>query len=204
MIRASSTRQPAASIVAIAPARSSTRSSAGIAATSFEPPGTQAVPRARRFSAAHAVTTCRHPVAVSRLAARADLPSMAIGTRPVAPQAAAIQRPNARADAPGASLAKTRSKVSGLGMPLSRRRKRRKNPSLVLPYSAIASRDSAPPMTAQVATVRMSVRSWSVLAVSRRGSGTSAKTAVIGSGGMGWGSWFPPGIAGNPYAVSSS
>ena len=142
-------------------------------------------------------------MAVFRLAARADLPSMAIGTSPVASHAAAIHRPNARANAPGASLAKTRSKVSGLGMPLSSGRNRRKNGSLVRPYSAIASHDSAPPMTAQVAMARMSVRRWSLLAVSRRGSGRSAKTAVIGSGGMG-GPPGPPGIAGNPYAVSSS
>ena len=36
---------------------------------------------------------------------------MAIGTNPVASHADAIHRPNARAKAPGASLAKTRSKA---------------------------------------------------------------------------------------------
>ena len=69
---------------------------------------------------AHAVTTVRHPVAVFRLAARADFPSMATGTKPVASHAAAIHRPNACANAPGASLANTRPNVSALGMPFSK------------------------------------------------------------------------------------
>ena len=70
-------------------------------------------------------------MAVFLLAARADLPSMATGISPVASHAAAIHRPNARANASGSSLAKTRSKVSGLGMPLASGRNRRKNASLV-------------------------------------------------------------------------
>ena len=76
---------------------------------------------------------------------------LAIGTNPVASHAAAIHRPNAWEKAPGASLAKTRSKVSGLGMPLSSGRDRRKKSALVRPSSAIASQDSAPAMMAQVA-----------------------------------------------------
>jgi hypothetical protein len=88
-------------------------------------------------------------------------------------------------------LAKTRSKVSGLGTLLSSGRKRRKNASLVRPYSAIASQDSAPPRTPQVAMTRMSVRRWSLFAVSRRGSGNSAKTSVSGSDDMGRASWLP-------------
>ena len=134
---------------------------------------------------AHAVTTVRHPVAVSRVAARAAFPSMATGTRPVASHAAAIHRPNARANAPGASLANTRPNVSALGMPLSRARNRRKNASLVRPYSAIASHVSAPPMTAHVVMARMSVRRWSLFSVTRRGSGRSSNTAVSGNAGMG-------------------
>ena len=130
-------------------------------------------------------------MAVFLLAARADLPSMAIGIRPVASHAAAIHRPNARANAPGASLAKTRSKVSGLGMPLSSGRNRRKKSALVRPNSAIASQDSAPPMTAQVAMVRMSVRRWSLLPSPGGGRAGRSKTAVIGSGGMGRPSWSP-------------
>ena len=43
-------------------------------------------------------------MAVFRLAARADLPSMAIGISPVASHAAAIHRPNAWANAPGVEL----------------------------------------------------------------------------------------------------
>ena len=96
------------------------------------------------------------------LGPRADFPSMATGISPVASHAAAIHRPNAWANDPGSSLAKTRSNVSGLGMPLSSGRNRRKNASLVRPYSAIASHDSAPPITAQVAIARMSVRRWSL------------------------------------------
>jgi hypothetical protein len=68
---------------------------------------------------------------------------------------------------------------------------------------AIASQDSAPPRTAQLAMTRMSVRRWSLLAVSRRGSGNAAKTFVSGWGGMA-GDCLSTGIAGNPYAVSTS
>ena len=82
-------------------------------------------------------------------------------------------------------MANTRSNVSALGMPLPSGRNRRKKSALVRPYSAIASHDSAPPMTAQVATARMSVRACSLLAVSRRGSGNSSKTDVSGRTGMG-------------------
>ena len=82
-------------------------------------------------------------------------------------------------------MANTRSNVSGLGMPLPSGRNRRKKSALVRPYSAIASHDSAPPITAQVAMARMSVSPWSLFAVSRRGSGRSSNTAVSGSAGMG-------------------
>jgi len=64
-------------------------------------------------------------------------------------------------------------------------RDRLKKASLVRPYSAMASHDSAPPMTAQVAMARRSVSRWSLSAVSRRGSGRSSNTAVSGSTGMG-------------------
>jgi hypothetical protein len=77
MRRASSVWHPAASIVAIAPDRPNARSGSGIAPTSFDPSGTPAWPRTRRFSVAQAVTTWAHPAAVFRLAARADSPSVA-------------------------------------------------------------------------------------------------------------------------------
>src|SRR3954447_8516743 len=118
MRRAVSTWPPAAAIVTIAPGRSRVRGRSGIVPISFDPSGTAAWPRTRRFSVAHAVTTVRHPAAVFRLAARADFPSMATGTNPVASHAAAIHRPNAWANEPGASLAKTRPNVSALGTPL--------------------------------------------------------------------------------------
>ena len=110
---------------------------------------------------------------------------MAMGINPVPSHAAAIHRPNAREKAAGSSRANTRSNVSGLGMPFASVRNRRKKASLLCPYAAMASQVSAPPSTAHVATTRMSTSRWSLLAVSRRGSGRSANTAVSGSTGMG-------------------
>src|SRR5205085_648029 len=82
------------------------------------PPVTATWPSVRRLAVAHALTRCRQPVAVSILDARTDLPSIATAKSPVAWHAAAIHRPNACANAPGSSLAKTRANVSALGTPL--------------------------------------------------------------------------------------
>jgi hypothetical protein len=131
MIRAFSFWQPAASMVAIAPARSSASSGPGIAATSLEPSGTATWPRVSRPWAAQALTACRRPVAEALLARRLGLPPTATGTRPVAWHAWAIQRQKRSADALGSSLAKTRPNVSGLGTPLGSARKRRKDSCLV-------------------------------------------------------------------------
>lgn len=171
-------------------------------AVSFDPSGTLTCPRVRRLPTAHALTRCNLPVAVFASAERRDLPSMATGVSPLASQAAVIHRPKAAANRAGSSLANTRSNVSALGMPLASGRKRRKKSSLQSAYSWMSSHVSAPPMTAQVARVRMSVSACNLFAVSRRGSGTSANTAargnVIGVPPK------PPVIAANPHPVSRS
>ncbi len=149
-------------------------------------------------------TRCKHPVAVAFLEPRTEFPSMAMGTRPVAPIAADIHRSNAAANAVGSSLANTRSNVSGLGMPFSSARNRRKKVSLARPNTAMPSHDSAPPMTAHVAMTRMSDSRWSLFWVSRRGSGRSAKTTVSGSDGIGSSSVTSRRCNRNPYHVTGS
>jgi hypothetical protein len=81
-------------------------------------------------------------------------------------------------------LAKTRSKVSWLEMPLGSSRNRRKESILDRPYLAMSSHPLAPAMTAQVTITKMSVSLWSLSAVSIRGSGRSAKrlSAATASG----------------------
>lgn len=70
---------------------------------------------------------------------------------------------------------------------------------MLVPYPAMSSRPSAPATTAQVAITKMSVNVWSLLAVSIRGSGTSANTVVSDKG-----NGYPPDALGvdiNPYTV---
>jgi hypothetical protein len=127
---------------------------------------------------------------------------MATWVSPVESHSCAIHRPNRSANASGSSLANTRSNVSWLGTPWGSSRNRRKNASLLLPYSAISSHPSAPAITAQVAITRMSVSGCSLLAVWIRGSGRSANT-VVSASGIG----YPPdalGVVAKPYTVSGS
>src|SRR4029078_12961359 len=89
-------------------------------------------------------------------------------------------------------------------MRLASGRNRRKKGSLHRPNRAMASHVSAPPMTAQVATNRTSVRAWSLFSVSRRGSGRPANTAGRGRAGIRASSVTSHGVARNPYDVTDS
>jgi len=115
MIRPFAVWPPAASMATSAPFNSSIRSRSGMAAISFDPSGTATGPRVRRFSAAHAVTIVRQPVAVFRGAERAALPSMAMGVRPVPSHAAAIHRPKAVEKAVGAECGEHAGERVGTG-----------------------------------------------------------------------------------------
>ena len=108
------------------------------------------------------------------------------------------------AERPGASLANTRSKLSGLEMPLSSGRKRRQKSALVRPHSVIASHDSAPPMMAQVAMVRISATRWSLFRVSWPGAGQVVEDGRQWRGRHGEVVLVPSVVTTNPYGVSGS
>ena len=109
--------QPAASIVTSAPFRSSTRSSSGIAAISCDPSSTATWPTNRRFSAAQALTRWRHPLNVSAGADRSAFPSIAMARKPAPRHSRAIQEAKQAENWSRSRAAKTRLKVSWLGMP---------------------------------------------------------------------------------------
>lgn len=101
--------QPAESIVTIAPARSRVSSSWGMAATSLEPSSTATRPSVSRPWVAQALKVGRQPVAVAFLARQHQAGCLAgAGHLPA----------EAASQCPGASRAKTRANVSGLGTPL--------------------------------------------------------------------------------------
>ncbi len=167
--------QPMASLVTIAPEISRFLISSGIAVISFDLLSQACCPRSRRFSVAQALTICRGPLpAALSKDRRAVLPSMAT-TRPSVDSATACTHlTNPSCKARGLSSAKTRPKVSWEGMPLASSRKVRRNSSLLTPYLATSTQESAPEMTAKMVTAMISQRLCN-RKCSRRGSATSAK-----------------------------
>ena len=79
-----------------------------MAAISCDPSATACWPRIRRFSAAHALTRCRHPLNVPLGADRAALPSTAMCLRPTASHTPAIQSATHFPNAGGSRRVNTR------------------------------------------------------------------------------------------------
>jgi hypothetical protein len=117
----------------------------------------------RRFSAAFVGPA--HGLAIDRHHSRE--------IEPLAFANAAMKRRNTASNEFGLSRRKTRLKVSWLGIPCSKRRTSRSNPSLEYPNSSMSEHDTAPQSTAASATKRISSRSC--LAFSARGSGKDRK-----------------------------
>ena len=173
--------QPMASMVTVQPTRSSSLSSAGIAVISLDLPSTASWPSTSPDSAAQARTRCSaaRPVTSSR-EPRAVLPSRARsrGAPGRSGATAVAQARKQRPNAAGSSRAKTRPKVSWLGMPRGRARKVRSQGSLARPNAATATQLSAPHSTAHSAMVRISSSRWALVRATR-GSGSAAKCRVM-------------------------
>ena len=178
MVRAVAFWQCIASAVTICPSRASSANSSGRASISLLSPATFCWPSTSRCSTAQALTRCsgRRPRWRSKLRL-AVLPSTATTSPAPASWAnAATKRPKLASKASGSSSRKSREKVSWLGMPPSRRRKRRRNGSLARPNRAMSTQPSAPHRVAASAISRISNRSWR-WALPLRGSARSPKQA---------------------------
>jgi hypothetical protein len=170
--------QPIASMVTVAPSRSSRRSSAGMAVISFDFSATATCPSTSRLALAQALTRCRaaRPASPAR-APRSALPSMGT-TCPAVPGATACTQARKQAwKASGSSAAKTRPKVSWQGIPPGSGRKVRSQGSFASANVTIPTKPSAPHSVAHRAIVRIS-SSRCCLVRSTRGSGRAAKCAV--------------------------
>lgn len=174
--------QPSASMVTVAPARASSRSSTGIAVIAFDLSSTATCPRTSPLAPAQALTRCSAACPSARSwERRRVLPSIAT-TGATARVQAMKQWPNAA----GSRRAKSRPKVSWLGMPWGRPWKVRGHASLVRPNAAIAAHPSPPQITVHSAMVMMSSSRCSFVR-STRGSGrvaTCVATLIGGSGAI--------------------
>ena len=168
--------QPIASVVTTQPSSESISSSFGMAVISLDPSSTATWPKTSRAPQAQAETRCKDEASVARsYERRSVLPSTA--TTPCAASAKrCMKREKHASNRAGSSRRNTRLNVSWLGTPRRSGRKRRRNPSLARPNTAMSEQSSAPHSMAQNAITRIACRSCRAL--SSRGSSSSEKQAA--------------------------
>ena len=126
--------QPIASIVTVQPRTSSRARSAGIAVISFDLSSTATCPSTSPLASAQALTRCSAALPFARSCERRSVfPSMATTCPTVCGATARTQATNAAPNAAGSSAAKTRPKVSWLGMPPGKARNDRSQGSRAWP-----------------------------------------------------------------------
>src|SRR5437764_512601 len=147
---------PIASIVTMPPRTSIFFRSSGIAVISLDFSAQACCPRARPYSPAQAVTTCKGPrSSLASWLRRAVLPSMAMIGRSTHVSATAssrrraIQALKAASKASGWMIISTRRKTSLPGVPWGRSRRPTRSSSLYLAHRAMAVGPAAPASTAR-------------------------------------------------------
>ncbi len=153
--------------------------SAGRATISLALSATATCPSTSPRWSAQALTRCSAALPLARSCERRSvLPSAASARAAVAGATARTQPANAASNAAGSRAAKTRPKVSWLGMPLGRARKVRRQPSRARPNVAMSVQPSPPHRMAHRPMVRMSMSGCARVRATR-GSGSAPKCRLI-------------------------
>jgi len=155
--RAMPFRHPTASLATMPPLRAKTRRKAGRAVRPCDFAPTATGPSTTWLAVALATTRGGGPRPAGRSGARRRVSPSRVAARPsVGRTASRTQAKQQPPQAAGSSAAETRPEVSGAGMPWGGARNRRGNASSRSPKVPTATQVSAPPITAQRATVRRS------------------------------------------------
>ena len=135
--------QPIASVVTTQPSSESISSSFGMAVISLDPSSTATWPKTSRAPQAQAETRCKDEASVARSYERRSV-SPSTATMPCAASAKrCMKREKHASNRAGSSRRNTRPNVSWLGTPRRSGRKRRRNPSLARPNTAMSEQSSA-------------------------------------------------------------
>lgn len=163
-----------ASIDTTAPRKSSSASRSGIAVISLDFSATACCANTQRARPAKALTRWTAGFAPSRLPRKA-FPSRHTGSSAKPGSAAVAQAVKAARNATGSIRPSTSLKVSCEGIPLGNSKKPRNQVSFSSANASIPTQSSTPLSTAQRTIIKISWSWWSLLRVSRRGSGRLAK-----------------------------
>ncbi len=156
-----------------------------MATISFALSSTATCPSTSPLASAQALTRCTAARPLARSCVRRSVfPSMATTCPAVGGATARTQAMNAAPKASGSSAAKTRPKVSWLGMPCGKARKVRSQGSRARPKVAMAVQPSPPQRTAHSPIVRIA-SSRCPFVRSTRGSGSAPQCALILVGAAG-------------------